>query len=115
MSAFPTAIRDPPGKLKGFVAELDAMTEGSSKKRKMRRVAYEFAPSGDTIYSYSVPFEDAYKKEGRLPSKARGLFVRKVENDGAEIVVRGYDKFFNIGEVKATQWDHLEDSTRCDD
>lgn len=33
-----------------------------------------------------------------FPTLARGLFTRKV-NDRFQIVVRGYDKFFNIGEV----------------
>lgn len=88
------------------------MTEGSGKRRKMRRVAYQFAPTDDTIHSYSVPFEDVYKKDGVLPSKARGLFIRRVKDDGVEIVVRGYDKFFNIGETKRTQWDTLTEATK---
>lgn len=110
---FPAAVRDPPERLADLVAQLDAMTEGPSKRRKMRRVEYKFAPTGEAIYSYSVPFEDAYKKEGKLPTKARGLFVRKPQNVAPGIVARGYDKFFNIGETKATQWTNLAEATKA--
>ena len=40
-----------------------------------------------------------------FPTLARGLFTRELVTDGAkkyQIVVRGYDKFFNIGEVPWT-------------
>ncbi|KAI9221500.1 RNA ligase-domain-containing protein [Blastocladiella britannica] len=61
--------------------------------------------------------EWAYKKDGsKLPTMARGLFTRQTNgsatdfeptrdlNDHAEyeIVIRGYDKFFNLGEVPYT-------------
>jgi len=40
-----------------------------------------------------------------FPTLARGLFTRELETEGEkkyQIVVRGYDKFFNIGEVPWT-------------
>ena len=40
-----------------------------------------------------------------FPTLARGLFTRELESEGSkkyQIVVRGYDKFFNIGEVPWT-------------
>lgn len=43
----------------------------------------------------------------QLPSHARGLFT--LDN---EIVVRGYDKFFNVDEVRNTQWNWLEKNTK---
>lgn len=113
---FPAAIRDPAEKLSEFFVNLSNATSGSSKKRRMRCVEYDFAPTNDVILSYSVPFEDVYKKEGKVPSKARGLFIRKAKGEGAaenavEIVARGYDKFFNIDEVKSTQWNSLQQAT----
>ena len=38
---------------------------------------------------------------------ARGLFT----DSNGKIVIRGYDKFFNIGEVPNTEWDYLEKNT----
>ncbi|GAA5968581.1 hypothetical protein JCM11641_007685 [Rhodosporidiobolus odoratus] len=56
----------------------------------------------------------AYKREPcPFPTRARGLFTEKVAGDkkGEEkdyrIVARGYDKFFNIGEVSWTHWDTI--------
>ncbi|BGP19484.1 hypothetical protein JCM10213_006304 [Rhodosporidiobolus nylandii] len=56
----------------------------------------------------------AYKREPcPFPTRARGLFTEKVAGDkqGEEeeyrIVARGYDKFFNIGEVSWTHWDSI--------
>ncbi|KAI5476406.1 tRNA ligase [Pseudohyphozyma bogoriensis] len=56
----------------------------------------------------------AYKRDPcPFPTRARGLFTEKVEGaklDGGDvyrIVARGYDKFFNVGEVSWTQWDNI--------
>lgn len=53
----------------------------------------------------------AYKREPcPFPTRARGLFTEKVADEKDEqpeeyrIVARGYDKFFNIGEVS---WTHV--------
>lgn len=51
--------------------------------------------------------QDNLYKTGILPILARGLFVD--QND--KIVVRGYNKFFNIGEVPENEWDYLEQNT----
>lgn len=50
----------------------------------------------------------AYKRDPcPFPTRARGLFTEKVEGraegDEYRIVARGYDKFFNVGEVSWTQ------------
>lgn len=53
-----------------------------------------------------------YKKEG-LPTYARGLFTwTNPTTKNQEIVVRGYDKFFNHGEVRNTEWANVERNTR---
>lgn len=53
----------------------------------------------------------AYKRDPcPFPTRARGLFTERVQGDGKgeaddyRIVARGYDKFFNVGEVS---WTHV--------
>ncbi|KAJ1948885.1 trna ligase, partial [Dispira parvispora] len=47
-----------------------------------------------------------------FPILARGLFTRPSEDGaGYDIVARGYDKFFNLGEVAQTHPDWLKDHT----
>jgi tRNA ligase len=70
-----------------------------SKKSGVRTTVYE----GIT----SVICQDNLYKTGNLPVMARGLFT---DPDG-KIIIRGYDKFFNINEVPKTEWDYLEKNT----
>ncbi|KAL8280576.1 hypothetical protein RQP46_006899 [Phenoliferia psychrophenolica] len=54
----------------------------------------------------------AYKRDPcPFPTRARGLFTERVVGPGGvdeyKIAVRGYDKFFNVGEVSWTQWDTI--------
>lgn len=42
----------------------------------------------------------------QLPTQLRGLFTL-----GEKILVRGYDKFFNVGEVATTKWDYILNNT----
>ncbi|KAK4052810.1 tRNA ligase [Microbotryomycetes sp. JL201] len=54
----------------------------------------------------------AYKREPcPFPTRARGLFTEKIATSDSQeqyrIVVRGYDKFFNVGEVSWTHWDAI--------
>ncbi|KJZ73260.1 hypothetical protein HIM_07264 [Hirsutella minnesotensis 3608] len=53
-----------------------------------------------------------YKRRG-LPTYARGLFTTKARGGTPEIAVRGYDKFFNIGEVRETAWDFIIAKTQA--
>ncbi|KAK5137340.1 hypothetical protein LTR08_008917 [Meristemomyces frigidus] len=52
-----------------------------------------------------------YKKQN-LPTYARGLFTTNDSKGQPEIVVRGYDKFFNHGEVRETEWENIKRNTR---
>lgn len=52
-----------------------------------------------------------YKKEN-LPTYARGLFTHHNTRGQPEIVVSGYDKFFNHGEVRKTEWANVKKNTR---
>lgn len=60
---------------------------------------------GNNISSFNFTRDAFYKKNwNELTCKARGLFINTENN---EVVARGYEKFFNINEVKSTELDHL--------
>lgn len=67
-------------------------------------------PNGRSVDSWKMSDWD-YKKEN-LPTYARGLFTYKTLDGHTEIAVRGYDKFFNHGEVRKTEWKNVEKHTR---
>lgn len=67
-------------------------------------------PNGRSVDSWKMNDWD-YKKEN-LPTYARGLFTYKTLDGHTEIAVRGYDKFFNHGEVRKTEWKNVEKHTR---
>lgn len=66
--------------------------------------------TGRTVDSWKMMDWD-YKKEN-LPTYARGLFTIRNNKNQPEIAVRGYDKFFNHGEVRKTEWRNVETHTR---
>lgn len=66
--------------------------------------------NGRSVDSWKMQEWD-YKKEN-LPTYARGLFTYKTLDGNDEIAVRGYDKFFNHGEVRKTEWRNVEKHTR---
>lgn len=67
-------------------------------------------PDGRSVHSWKMQDWD-YKKPN-LPTYARGLFTYKTLAGHHEIAVRGYDKFFNHGEVNKTQWRNVTRNTR---
>lgn len=95
----------------GSPKDADSDTEGGISSRKLSRKGKE-----RILTSWKVS-EFAYRKvqrvgtseEADLPTLARGLFTtqtRSAEGVGEEehrIVVRGYDKFFNVDEMQWTK------------
>ncbi|OQD63169.1 hypothetical protein PENPOL_c010G09836 [Penicillium polonicum] len=67
-------------------------------------------PINVTVDSWK--FQDWDYKQAGLPTYARGLFTTKRKDNIPEIAARGYDKFFNIGETRATEWRNIEKNTR---
>ena len=74
-------------------------------------------------HSYQVPeihqgsvdswqFRDWDYKRRDLPTYARGLFTYRKRDGTTEIAVRGYDKFFNVGEVNETNWENVISQTQ---
>ncbi|ORX90518.1 hypothetical protein K493DRAFT_287930 [Basidiobolus meristosporus CBS 931.73] len=83
---------------------------GKKEKRFVRCKTYEL-PSGTAISSWKFT-EYLYSQDPcPFPTLARGLFTTTLEGHH-KIVIRGYDKFFNIGEVKQTEWDWIQQNTQ---
>ena len=72
---------------------------------------HTFEVEGSDIKVDSWRMQDWDYKKPNLPTYARGLFT--IETKGRpEIAVRGYDKFFNVTEVRETEWRNVEQETR---
>jgi tRNA ligase len=91
-------------------------SQGRSNKDKgktgfsAKKNTYTVQGSNTTVDSWRMQDWD-YKKPN-LPTYARGLFTAVNRSQQPEIVVRGYDKFFNQDEVNETQWRNVENNTR---
>lgn len=60
---------------------------------------------GDNISSFNFTHRAFFnKKWNDLTCKARGLFI---DTEKKEVVARGYEKFFNINEVRESELEHL--------
>ena len=89
----------------------EALYELSSKKPKLVKSSSYEAPADNTIKVTSWKMNEFkyYDVPSPFPTLARGLFTTenadKAEGPNVKyrIVVRGYDKFFNIGEVPWTK------------
>ncbi|KZT07913.1 uncharacterized protein LAESUDRAFT_724384 [Laetiporus sulphureus 93-53] len=96
-----------------LVDELFAITKRSPKL--VRSTEYH-APADPNIIVRSWKMNEFkyYDVPSPFPTLARGLFTMEVNVKGRlkhRIVARGYDKFFNIGEVPWTTWASLEAHT----
>lgn len=107
--AVPFVERDP-AEVGTLVANLSGGDK--TKKGKAKRTSYKVEGSSDGILVDSWRFQEWDYKKGNLPVNARGLFTTKNRQKEHEIVIRGYDKFFNIDEVSETKWSNIETQTR---
>ena len=71
-----------------------------------------FAVDGSDVKVDSWRMQEWDYKKPNLPTYARGLFTTFNGKGHPEIAVRGYDKFFNHGEVRETEWRNVETDTR---
>ncbi|KAK4635845.1 tRNA ligase 1 [Fulvia fulva] len=98
------------------VAEMLRALEGNKGKGKSKgafstkKNTFEVAGTDITVDSWKMQEWD-YKKP-HLPTYARGLFTTRTRKGQPEIATRGYDKFFNHGEVRETEWQNVEQNTR---
>ncbi|KAJ1668780.1 tRNA ligase [Coemansia sp. RSA 1646] len=87
--------------------ELSMVTPSS--KRKVRQTKHTY--DDHTVTSWKCN-EFMYKKDPcPLPTLARGLFTSGQGNEET-VVARGYNKFFNVGEVPKTKWPAIISDTR---
>ena len=101
--------------------EVSALVQGleaSSKKHgggknalSCKKHTFEVAgTAGVTVDSWQ--FRDWDYKRRDLPTYARGLFTYRRKDGTPEIATRGYDKFFNVGEVPETEWENVISMTQ---
>lgn len=82
----------------------------NKKRKNIRHTDHKFRQTDIVITSWKFN-EWEYKKDPPpFPTLARGLFTIPT-GKRYDIAIRGYDKFFNIGEVKKTQWPWIEANT----
>jgi len=92
-----------------------SMSDASNKSRRgfrAKKTTFRLTGSPDGISVDSWRFQEWDYKKPNLPIYARGLFTAKNRRNEHEIVVRGYDKFFNIDEVNDTRWRNIEQKTQ---
>jgi tRNA ligase len=101
-----------PHEIATLVKSLEASKGGKGGRKGFSCKKSTFHVAGsDDISVDSWRFQDWDYKRDDLPTYARGLFTTKTKNNVPEIVIRGYDKFFNVGEVKSTEWPNVERNT----
>ncbi|KAI0938363.1 hypothetical protein AcV5_000059 [Taiwanofungus camphoratus] len=97
-----------------LVAELLALSKKNPKLVRSTEYRVPADPETTVIRSWKMNEFKYYDVPSPFPTLARGLFTEDVQA-GSEmahrIVARGYDKFFNIGEVPWTTWASLEAHT----
>ena len=94
----------------GLVRKLQSLSESEEKKKRrlVKPVDYEVERNGKVwkVRSWRMSEWDYYKVPCPLPTLARGLFTTREPGWFCKglhrIAARGYDKFFNIGEVPWT-------------
>jgi tRNA ligase len=101
-----------PHEIATLVKSLEAAKGGKGGKKgySCKKSTFHVAGS-DNIAVDSWRFQDWDYKRDDLPTYARGLFTTKTRKNVPEIVIRGYDKFFNVGEVRSTEWPKVESNT----
>lgn len=111
MSA-PYTAQDP-DKNSRVLGSLDAARKNKAKGGfSVKKTTYEVRDSRDGLHVDSWRMQDWDYKRRDLPTYARGLFTTKNRRNQHEIAVRGYDKFFNTGEVHETKWENILKNTQ---
>ncbi|KAL8919623.1 MAG: hypothetical protein Q9172_004900 [Xanthocarpia lactea] len=97
-----------------MIKALQACTKkqgGGKKAMSSKKTTFEIPDTkGLTVDSWR--FQEWDYKRPDLPTYARGLFTYNKKGGTPEIATRGYDKFFNVGEVHETQWENVAERTK---
>ncbi|KAJ2913895.1 hypothetical protein MD484_g6512, partial [Candolleomyces efflorescens] len=96
---------------------IDSLLQLSKKSPKLVKSTEAAVPGCEevTVRSWKMNEFKYYDIPSPFPTLARGLFTKDSDDVDGEvnhrIVIRGYDKFFNIGEVPWTTWEALKEHT----
>ncbi|KAL8414249.1 hypothetical protein RB594_005468 [Gaeumannomyces avenae] len=104
-----------PEVITGLVREMERHVQKmpGNKAFRIKKTRFKVLDSPTGIAVDSWRMQDWDYKRRDLPTYARGLFTTRDPKSGHyEIAVRGYDKFFNTGEVHATEWDNMRKTTQ---
>ena len=101
-----------PKEVNDLVRQMEAgLKKGKGAGYSCRRTTFKLDDRDMMVHSWK--FNDFDYKKDVLPTFARGLFTyRNPSTRDHEIVIRGYDKFFNIGEVSKTKWAWIKENTK---
>ncbi|OHW99456.1 fungal tRNA ligase adenylyltransferase [Colletotrichum incanum] len=102
-------------KVANMVRALDGAKKFSKSKSggfSCKKTSFDVKSSQDGVIVDSWKMQEWDYKKRDLPTYARGLFTTKNRRNEPEIVVRGYDKFFNVGEVHETKWENILTRTK---
>ncbi|KAJ7255821.1 RNA ligase-domain-containing protein [Mycena haematopus] len=94
-------------------ALIQELVDLSSAKPKLVRASNYTAPADPnvSIASWRMAEHKYFLVPSPFPTLARGTFSLKQPDGQYRIIARGYDKFFNVGEVGWTTWAALESHT----
>ncbi|KAI9864816.1 MAG: hypothetical protein M1813_002586 [Trichoglossum hirsutum] len=107
----PQDVQEVAGLVRGL--EVSAKKGPGIQKRPFTCKKTTFAIAGTNgVNVDSWRFNDWDYKNPDLPTYARGLFTFRTRTGKPEVAIRGYDKFFNVEEVKKTGWSNIETNTR---
>jgi tRNA ligase len=93
-----------------LIEKLESCSKGPKKNRIFRSALYSPENFPCEVRSWSCQDFNYKNAKLNLPTLARGLFIS--EESDSKIVVRGYDKFFNVGEIPECTWERLEQYTQ---
>ena len=92
--------------------EQSTKKQGGGKHGGAHSKKTSFDVAGTKFKVDSWRFQEWDYKRRDLPTYARGLFTYRRKSGEPEIAVRGYDKFFNVGEVNETYWENIKSQTQ---
>ncbi|MCJ1460922.1 hypothetical protein MMC28_011304 [Mycoblastus sanguinarius] len=109
----PYAHQDPQ-EVASLVKGLEACSKknGGGKNSAASKKSSFAVPGTGGLTVDSWKFREWDYKRRDLPTYARGLFTYRRKDGTPEIAIRGYDKFFNVGEVEETQWGNVKSRTQ---
>lgn len=103
-----------------LIEEAEEIEEGRKDDKVWQRSAGEELSAGESTltltswktqeFAYRKMSKIGYDDDDELPTLARGLFTCTEGHDRHRIVVRGYDKFFNEGELP---WTKVSEAFDC--